>query len=185
MFAIAKRSRRQLCFHRPSAYSSGCLHSIVCLNAQNRSGVVRLGAKGEEMWFATNLWRRCGIVGYLIFLVFGQVVAATHAPIEWDIVDNIKDKITPEAVESLKRTGVGIKGQFRTAIGRNSLPSINMELRKSLNLYANVMSAKSFPGPCAGRSHWVSQWCVSFVHAVSAVVVVLQACRAVTRMWIL
>lgn len=63
-------------------------------------------------------------------------------------MDNIKDRITPEAVASLKRTGVGIKGQFKTGIGRGSLPSINMELRKTLNLYANIVSAVSVPGVC-------------------------------------
>jgi isocitrate dehydrogenase (NAD+) len=67
----------------------------------------------------------------------------------WDVVDNIVDRITPEAVESLKRTKVGIKGQFVTGIGRGSLPSINMELRKALDLYANIVSAVSIPGlPC-------------------------------------
>jgi len=75
-----------------------------------------------------------------------QVVAAARAPIQWEVVDNIKDKITPEAIASLKKTGVGIKGQFVTGIGRGSLPSINMELRKSLNLYANIVSAVSIPG---------------------------------------
>jgi isocitrate dehydrogenase len=86
-----------------------------------------------------------------------QVIAASSAPIEWDVVDNIKDKITPEAVASLKRTGVGIKGQFKTGIGRGSLPSINMELRKTLNLYANIVSAVSVPGVHMVSVGWLSK----------------------------
>lgn len=80
------------------------------------------------------------------FRCLWQVVGASGAPIQWDIVDNIRDKITPEATESLKRTGVGIKGQFITAIGRGSLPSINVQLRQALNLYANIVAAVSIPG---------------------------------------
>ena len=74
------------------------------------------------------------------------MVAASHAPIVWDVVDNIVDRITPEAIESLRRTKIGIKGQFVTGIGRGSLPSINVELRKALDLYANIVSAVSIPG---------------------------------------
>ncbi len=73
-------------------------------------------------------------------------MAASKAPIEWDVVDNIKTSITPEAVASLKRSGVGIQGEFDVAIGRGSKPSINMELHKSLKLYANIVSAVSVPG---------------------------------------
>lgn len=78
-----------------------------------------------------------------------KVVAASKAPIVWDVVDDIVDRITPTATKSLLRTRVGVKGQFSTAIGRNSLPSINVELRKTLDLYANIVATVSIPGiPC-------------------------------------
>ncbi|RYG56236.1 hypothetical protein EON66_03390 [archaeon] len=43
-------------------------------------------------------------------------------------------QITPEAVASLKRSGCGLKGEFLTGVGRGTLPSINIELRKSLQV---------------------------------------------------
>ena len=81
-----------------------------------------------------------------------QVSAASKVPIQWDIVDNIKDKLTPEAVASLQKTGVGMKGQFKTGIGRGSLPSVNIEMRKALGLYANIVSAVSIPGVRSGST---------------------------------
>lgn len=64
----------------------------------------------------------------------------------FQIVDNIDNKLTPEAVASLKKNGVGIKGEFITGIGRHSLPSVNIDLRKTLGLYANVVHAFNPPG---------------------------------------
>jgi isocitrate dehydrogenase (NAD+) len=75
-----------------------------------------------------------------------QVIEASKAPVKFEIVDNIKDKITPEAIASLKKNGVGLKGEFVTGIGRGSLPSINIELRKSLQLYANIVHSFNIPG---------------------------------------
>ena len=39
-----------------------------------------------------------------------RVITATGAPVAFEVVDNIKDRVTKEALESLKKTGVGIKG---------------------------------------------------------------------------
>ena len=43
-----------------------------------------------------------------------RVIRATNAPIDFEIVDNIVDKLTPEAVASAKRTGCTLKGEFVT-----------------------------------------------------------------------
>lgn len=42
--------------------------------------------------------------------------------------------MTPEAISSLKRTGCGIKGEFVTGVGKGTKPSINIELRKSMEV---------------------------------------------------
>jgi hypothetical protein len=42
--------------------------------------------------------------------------------------------VTPEAIASLKRTGCGIKGEFVTGVGKGTLPSVNIELRKSMKV---------------------------------------------------
>lgn len=49
--------------------------------------------------------------------------------------------MTPEAIASLKRTGCGLKGEFVTGIGRGTLPSINIDIRKSLNVRAQLTHA--------------------------------------------
>ncbi len=47
---------------------------------------------------------------------------------------------------SLKKTGCGLKGEFVTGAGKGSLVSVNIELRKTLGLYANVVHAFNIPG---------------------------------------
>lgn len=75
-----------------------------------------------------------------------RVIKATNAPVNFEIVDNIVDRLTPEAMASFQRTGVCLKGDFNTGIGRGSLPSINIELRRKMNLYANVIHSFNVPG---------------------------------------
>lgn len=75
-----------------------------------------------------------------------RTVKACNAPVQFEIIDNIKDKVTPEALASLARTKCGLKGEFSTPIGKGSKPSINIELRKCLDLYANVVHAVNIPG---------------------------------------
>lgn len=58
--------------------------------------------------FATKLHR----IGPELTTIAMQCVDATGAPIAWEVVDNIVDEVTPEALESLRRTGVGIQGFF-------------------------------------------------------------------------
>ena len=48
-----------------------------------------------------------------------RVIKATNAPINFEIVDNIVDKLTPEAIASSKRTGCTLKGEFVTGACRS------------------------------------------------------------------
>lgn len=41
-----------------------------------------------------------------------KVVDATSAPVQWEIVDNIVDRLTPEALDSIKKNKVALKGEF-------------------------------------------------------------------------
>lgn len=75
-----------------------------------------------------------------------RVIRATGAPVQFEIVDNIKDKVTPEALASLRKNCVGLKGEFVTGVGKGTPPSVNIELRKALGLYANVVHAFNLPG---------------------------------------
>ena len=54
-------------------------------------------------------------------------------------------QVTPEALASLHKTKCAIKGEFITGIGKGTPPSVNIELRKTLQLYANVVHSFNIP----------------------------------------
>jgi isocitrate dehydrogenase (NAD+) len=74
-----------------------------------------------------------------------RVIEATGAPIAWEVVDNIVDRLTPEVLDSIRRTRVALKGEFKVGIGRGSAPSVNVELRKELETFANVIHCIELP----------------------------------------
>jgi isocitrate dehydrogenase (NAD+) len=81
-----------------------------------------------------------------------RVVEATGVDIQWDVqhagVDIMKTAGTPlpdSVVESLRRTGVGLKGPITTPIG-TGFRSVNVALRKLVDLYACVRPCKSYRG---------------------------------------
>lgn len=53
--------------------------------------------------------------------------------------------VSEEALSSVRRNGFGLKGPMATPIGKGHR-SLNLTLRKSLGLYANVRPAVSMPG---------------------------------------
>ena len=81
-----------------------------------------------------------------------RAVDATGVSIEWDRVDaGIKaeketGKFLPDSVfTSLDRTHVGLKGPIATPIASGH-PSVNVALRKKLDLYVNFRPIKMLPG---------------------------------------
>ncbi len=81
-----------------------------------------------------------------------RVLAATGVNIQWDRVelsaDRIRatgDSLPPDVLASLEKTKVGLKGPVTTPIG-GGFQSVNVALRKKLDLYANVRPVKSMPG---------------------------------------
>jgi len=79
------------------------------------------------------------------------VLDAVDVGIEWDVVDAGEGVIEkygtplPEHVlESIKRNKVALKGSLTTPIG-TGFRSVNVALRKALDLYANIRPAKSLP----------------------------------------
>ncbi|KAI9356827.1 isocitrate dehydrogenase, NAD-dependent [Pilaira anomala] len=79
------------------------------------------------------------------------IFAAAKAPIEWEEVDVtpfIKDgKVTipEEAVQSVRKSTVALKGPLATPIGKGHV-SLNLTLRRVFNLYANVRPCRSIEG---------------------------------------
>ncbi|HEY8416289.1 MAG TPA: isocitrate/isopropylmalate family dehydrogenase, partial [Thermaerobacter sp.] len=80
------------------------------------------------------------------------VLDATGVDIEWERVDagaDVMEKYgTPlpdHVLESVRRNKVAIKGPITTPVG-SGFRSVNVALRKELDLYANLRPAKSIPG---------------------------------------
>jgi isocitrate dehydrogenase (NAD+) len=81
-----------------------------------------------------------------------EVVEAAGIEVEWEKMDAGAAAYTKhgtylpgELVESIRRNRVAIKGPVSTPIGEG-FPSINVTLRKTLNLFANFRPIKNLPG---------------------------------------
>ncbi|KCV68114.1 isocitrate dehydrogenase (NAD+) [Fonticula alba] len=78
------------------------------------------------------------------------IFKAAEVPVVFDIVDLVPDETgnvdISEAVQSLRRNKVGLKGVLFTPILRTGSQSFNLQIRKELDLYANLVICKSIPG---------------------------------------
>jgi isocitrate dehydrogenase (NAD+) len=82
-----------------------------------------------------------------------RVLEATGVAFDWDVqeagadvMDRYGGNPLPEQVlDSIRSTGVALKGPITTPIG-GGFRSVNVELRKALDLYAQVRPCKSYPG---------------------------------------
>ncbi len=81
-----------------------------------------------------------------------RAVDATGVPIDWECVElNSKimqqhgEEIPGYVLESLDRTRVGLKGPVTTPIAGGH-QSVNVQLRKRLELFANFRPVRTFPG---------------------------------------
>ena len=80
------------------------------------------------------------------------VVEATGVGIAWEealagekALEKCGTPLPEETIVSLKQIGVGLKGPLTTPIGLG-YRSVNVALRKALDLYVNLRPAKSYPG---------------------------------------
>ncbi len=78
-------------------------------------------------------------------------VDATGVRIEWTTVDLSEQAMGPTGeipaavLDSMKATRIGLKGPTTTPIGTGHV-SLNVQLRKKLDLFANFRPVRSFPG---------------------------------------
>ncbi len=103
------------------------------------------------MAYAVTLVRGDGI-GPEVAKATQTVVDATGVKIDWTVVDAGVDVMEqygtplPEHVlESIRTTKVAIKGPITTPVG-SGFRSVNVAIRKELDLYANLRPAKSIEG---------------------------------------
>ena len=84
-----------------------------------------------------------------------KIIAASGAAIEWEehiagqqALDKFGKTLPDDLLESIKRNGVGLKGPITTPVGKG-FTSVNVGLRKALDLYANLRPIRALPNiPC-------------------------------------
>jgi isocitrate dehydrogenase (NAD+) len=81
-----------------------------------------------------------------------RVLEAGGVAIDWDVqhagagvVEARGTTLPPEVLDSIRRNKVALKGPIATPIGKG-FRSVNVTLRQSLDLYANVRPIRSLPG---------------------------------------
>lgn len=81
-----------------------------------------------------------------------KIFSAAEVPVKWEthIIDVHgakpgEDLVSKEALDSVRRNGFGLKGPMATPIGKGHR-SLNLTLRKELELYANIRPCVSMPG---------------------------------------
>jgi isocitrate dehydrogenase (NAD+) len=82
-----------------------------------------------------------------------RVLEATGARFDWDVREagaDVMDRhggnpLPPEVLDAVRETGVALKGPITTPVG-GGFRSVNVALRKELDLYAQVRPCKSYPG---------------------------------------
>src|SRR5438552_6214703 len=91
-------------------------------------------------------------IGPEVAVATRRILEAAGVQIEWEEIagrsDNSSDQgksVNQAAVESVRRNRVALKGPMATAIAGGA-PSVNVALRKTLDLYANLRPVKNLPG---------------------------------------
>src|SRR5437016_12101238 len=82
-----------------------------------------------------------------------RVLEATGIDFEWDLREAGADvmakhggnPLPPEVLDAIREAGVALKGPITTPVG-GGFRSVNVSLRKSLDLYAQVRPCKTYPG---------------------------------------
>src|SRR4051812_10496277 len=81
-----------------------------------------------------------------------RLLEAAGARIEWEEIHrealatlHLEDHHENPAVESLRRTRVGLKGPLTTQVAKGNR-SLNVALRRKLDLYCNLRPVKRLPG---------------------------------------
>src|ERR1700687_4645195 len=91
-------------------------------------------------------------IGPEVAVATQRVLEASGVQIDWEELEARTDKTTEvgqlvnqAAVDSVRRNHVALKGPMGTAIAGGA-PSVNVALRKTLALYANLRPVKNLPG---------------------------------------
>ncbi|KAE8810608.1 isocitrate dehydrogenase [Hordeum vulgare] len=86
-------------------------------------------------------------IGPLVTGAVEQVMEAMHAPVYFETYDVHGDMpaVPPAVIESIRRNKVCLKGGLATPVG-GGVSSLNMQLRKELDLFASLVNCANVPG---------------------------------------
>jgi len=82
-----------------------------------------------------------------------RVLEATDVEFDWDVLEagaDVMDRyggnpLPDEVLDAIRQTGVALKGPITTPVG-GGFRSVNVALRKELDMYAQIRPIKSYPG---------------------------------------
>lgn len=81
-----------------------------------------------------------------------RIIEAAGVEIEWDsyiagaeALSRFGDPLPQEVLDSIRANGIALKGPLTTPVGKG-FASVNVRLRKTLDLYANLRPVKTVPG---------------------------------------
>ncbi|HEY7926897.1 MAG TPA: isocitrate/isopropylmalate dehydrogenase family protein [Candidatus Dormibacteraeota bacterium] len=91
-------------------------------------------------------------IGYEVSEATRRVIDATGVDIEWDVqnagldvVEQYGQPMPDHVLASIRRNKIAIKGPLTTPVGKG-IRSVNVALRRELDLFALVRPCKSYPG---------------------------------------
>ncbi|KAH9300360.1 hypothetical protein KI387_011943 [Taxus chinensis] len=86
-------------------------------------------------------------IGPLVTGAVVDVMEAMHAPVYFETYEmkSTMEKVPAEVIESIKRNKVCLKGGLPTPVG-GGVSSLNVQLRKELDLYASLVHCSNLPG---------------------------------------
>jgi isocitrate dehydrogenase (NAD+) len=86
-------------------------------------------------------------IGPLVTGAVRQVMEAMHAPVVFETYEVHGDmpSVPAEVIESIHRNKVCLKGGLATPLG-GGVSSLNLQLRKELDLYASLVNCFNLPG---------------------------------------
>jgi isocitrate dehydrogenase (NAD+) len=91
-------------------------------------------------------------IGHEVTAAVVSIIEAAGVSIDWErfivgseAMDRFGSPLPEAVVESIRQTGIALKGPVATPVGVG-FESVNVRLRKTLDLYANLRPVRSLPG---------------------------------------
>ncbi|CAG8952477.1 hypothetical protein HYFRA_00001224 [Hymenoscyphus fraxineus] len=148
--SFAAPARRQAFQAAPRVWSTTFVASRRTYSTKKDEVAKFHGKKGSDGLYTVSLIEGDGI-GPEISQSVKDIFAAAKAPVKWEPVDvtpmlkDGKTTIADATIESINRNKVALKGPLATPIGKGHV-SLNLTLRRTFNLFANVRPCRSIAG---------------------------------------